>query len=192
VAVVAVVVAVVRVAVVVRVAAAAVSAGNSALASPEKPGAKRRVFYLPFEEYHAMHTGSCLCGDVKFEIEGRLEPIQVCHCQQCRKAQGTPFSTNISVSTQDFKILSGARSLTRYESSPGMVRYFCTRCGSPIYGAKDTDPDIYRVRAGTINELLSVRPVADFFNASKCNWWPITDDLPQFPDAYVSHRKGRA
>ena len=136
-----------------------------------------------------MHTGSCLCGDVKFQIDGKLEPIQVCHCLQCRKAHGTPFSTNISVSAADFRLLSGERALTRYESSPGKVRVFCNRCGSPVYSAKDTDPDIYRVRAGLLNEALSVRPVAHFYTASKCNWWPIADGLPQFPDAYVPHKK---
>ncbi|WP_290537184.1 hypothetical protein [Alcanivorax sp.] len=43
-----------------------------------------------------MYTGSCLCGGVTFEIAGELAPIQVCHCQQCRKAQGTALVTNIS------------------------------------------------------------------------------------------------
>lgn len=138
-----------------------------------------------------MHTGSCLCGDVTFQVDGKLEPIQVCHCLQCRKAQGTPFSTNISVSAMDFKVLTGKRSLTSYESSPGKVRVFCGRCGSPVYSAKDTDPDIYRVRAGLLNEPLGVRVVAHFYTASKCNWWPITDDLPQFPDVYVPNKKSR-
>jgi len=138
-----------------------------------------------------VHTGSCLCGDVKFQIDGKLEPIQVCHCLQCRKAQGTPFSTNISVSARDFKVLSGTRSISTYESSPGYVRAFCNRCGSPVYSASDTDPDIYRVRAGLLNEPLGVRPVAHFYTASKCNWWAITDDLPQFPDVYVPNKKSK-
>jgi hypothetical protein len=44
-----------------------------------------------------MYTGSCLCGGVAYEIDGELEPIQVCHCSQCRKAQGTAIVTNIPV-----------------------------------------------------------------------------------------------
>lgn len=139
-----------------------------------------------------MHTGSCLCGDVTFQIDGKLESIQVCHCQLCRKAQGTPFSTNIPVSLAAFRILSGARTLAQYESSPGKVRFFCGRCGSPIYSAKDSTPDMVRVRAGTLNEPLGVRPIAHFYTASKCNWWPISDALPQFPEAFVPHVKGKA
>ncbi len=33
-----------------------------------------------------MVSGSCLCGGVRFRIEGGLAPTQVCHCGQCRKA----------------------------------------------------------------------------------------------------------
>src|SRR5262245_61771791 len=35
-----------------------------------------------------MHTGSCLCGAVKFSIEGELKPPDACHCSQCRKVSG--------------------------------------------------------------------------------------------------------
>jgi len=132
-----------------------------------------------------MHTGSCLCGDVKFEVDGRLEPIQVCHCQQCRKAHGTPFSTNIPVETAMFRIVKGERSLAQYESSPGTSRMFCRTCGSPVYSAKEASPGTIYVRAGTLNEALGVRPVAHFHTASKCNWWPIADGLPQFPGTFV-------
>ena len=58
-----------------------------------------------------MYTGSCLCGGVRFQIQGELEPIQVCHCSQCRKAQGTPFATNTPVKEAAFQLDSGAELL---------------------------------------------------------------------------------
>ena len=65
------------------------------------------------------------------------------------------------------------------------MRVFCSRCGSPIYSRKSTLPGVLRIRAGLINEPLSAKPIAHFHRASKCDWWPITDDLPQFPETYV-------
>jgi hypothetical protein len=132
-----------------------------------------------------VYTGSCLCGRVQFSIEDELEPIQVCHCQQCRKAQGTPFATNIPVKASAFRITQGAELLSGFESSPGKRRLFCSRCGSPVISKKESLPDVVRVRAGTINEPLRSRPIAHFHVASKCNWWPINDALPQFPESYV-------
>ncbi|MGC4060114.1 MAG: hypothetical protein QM749_04380 [Aquabacterium sp.] len=39
-----------------------------------------------------MYTGSCLCAGIRFRLHLKaLEPIQICHCTQCRKAQGTPI-----------------------------------------------------------------------------------------------------
>ena len=138
-----------------------------------------------------MFTGSCLCGGVQFRIEGELEPIQVCHCSQCRKAQGAPFATNTPVSTTAFHLVCGAELLTSFESSPGKERVFCSKCGSPIYSKKDTIPGVLRIRAGLINEPLSAKPVAHFYTGSKANWWPINDDLPQFESAYVAPAQSR-
>ena len=132
-----------------------------------------------------MHTGSCLCGGVRFRIEADIEPIQVCHCSQCRKAQGTPFATNTPVSTDAFHLISGEELLTSFESSPGKERAFCSKCGSPVYSRKDTLPGVLRSRAGLINEPLSAKPVAHHYTGSKANWWPIDDGLPQFEAASV-------
>jgi hypothetical protein len=132
-----------------------------------------------------LYTGSCLCGGVQFRIEAELDPIQVCHCSQCRKAQGTPFATNTPVSVSAFHLSSGAELLKEFESSPGKKRIFCSTCGSPIYSSQESLPGIVRIRAGLINEPLSVRPIAHFYTGSKCNWWSINDGLPQFPEAYV-------
>lgn len=127
-----------------------------------------------------MYTGSCLCGGVRFRIDQALEPIQICHCEQCRKAQGTPFASNTPVAEAAFHLECETGLLTEFESSPGKRRVFCNRCGSPLYSYKDSLPGVLRIRAGLINEPLSVGPSAHFYTASKCNWWPINDDLPQF------------
>ena len=105
-----------------------------------------------------MYTGNCLCGGVCFQILDELEPIQVCHCSQCRKAQGTAFATNTPVKVTAFQLDSGAELLKSFEASPGKQRVFCSVCGSPIYSKKDALPDVLRIRAGLINEPLSVRP----------------------------------
>ena len=131
------------------------------------------------------YTASCLCGGVKFRITGELEPIQVCHCMQCRKAQGTAFATNAPVARSAFQLDSGAELLTEYESSPGKKRAFCSRCGSPVYSRRDARPEVLRIRVGLLNEPLAVRPSVHFYTSHKANWWDIADDLPQFSEAFI-------
>ncbi|WP_346659491.1 GFA family protein [Pseudomonas sp. RIT-PI-AD] len=109
-----------------------------------------------------------------------MAPIQICHCSQCRRAQGTPFASNIPIKAAAFRLLSGAELLSSFESSPGKRRVFCGTCGSPLYSQKDAVPDVLRIRAGLIDGPLEVRPVAHAYVASKADWWCIADGLPQF------------
>lgn len=131
------------------------------------------------------YTGSCLCGGVSFRIQGELEPIQVCHCRQCRKAQGGPLTTVIPVDTSTFAILKGQALIHAYRSSPGKERLFCSVWGSPLWSRRDLLPDVVRIRAGLIDEPLQVRPAFHAHTGSRCNWWPIDDGLPQYTEGYV-------
>ncbi len=132
-----------------------------------------------------MHSGSCLCGGVTYRIQGPLEAIQICHCGQCRKAQGSAFASNIPVPVERFELLAGQELLSSYQSSPGKERVFCSRCGSPVFSRRLGQPEVIRLRAGLIDEPVASRPVAHFFVSASSSWWPITDRLPQFPLAYV-------
>jgi hypothetical protein len=126
-----------------------------------------------------MHQGSCLCGRVRFEIDGELAGIQLCHCSQCRRAQGAAFAANLPVRASDFRIVAGAPKA--YESSPGKQRLFCGDCGSPIISRTAADPGMVRVRAGLIAEPVETKAVFHFHVASKASWLPISDGLPQYP-----------
>lgn len=137
-----------------------------------------------------MYTGSCLCGGIRFSIHSDLAPIQICHCMQCRKAQGGPFATNIPIDSDSFEVISGKQLLKRYESLPGKSRFFCSNCGSPVYSRRSSLPNVIRIRAGLLNEPLPVRPAFHAFVGSRCNWWPIDDGLPQYMEACEPEQKG--
>ncbi|MFK5891589.1 MAG: GFA family protein [Pseudomonadota bacterium] len=129
-----------------------------------------------------MYTGSCLCGEIQFIIEGQIKNIIHCHCSQCRKAQGSAFATNGIVKAVNFKIISGQDLLTAYESTPGQTKYFCKICGSPIMSKTKSKPDQLRIRLGTISSDIVERPMAHIFTTSKANWEDISGDLPQYND----------
>lgn len=137
-----------------------------------------------------MVTGSCLCGGVKFRIQGELAPIQICHCEQCRKAQGGPFASNIPVEATAFEWLAGRELLLQFESSPGKLRHFCSRCGAPVYSERSSLPGVMRVRAGLIDGPLPTQVESHAYVASKANWWPINDDLPQHATGWAPPKPG--
>ena len=98
-----------------------------------------------------MFKGSCLCGDVRYEVRGDLGEFGCCHCTSCRKASGSAFGANSPVDRERFTLLSGEASLREYESSPGKLRVFCSRCGSPLYAYLRRTPEILRLRLGALD-----------------------------------------
>ncbi len=128
-----------------------------------------------------MLTGGCLCGEVRYELDGKVSPIWLCHCSKCRRATGSAFHASTVCQPDDFSWLSGADRLTVYEDTPGYRRCFCGRCGSPVpiyleqfglmfipAGGLEGDP------GRTVNHHI--------FVASKAPWYEITDDHPQFDE----------
>jgi hypothetical protein len=98
-----------------------------------------------------MLEGGCLCGGVRFAIDGKLGPAGHCHCSQCRRASGAAFASNAPVRTRYFTLRSGAELVREYESSPGKYRAFCCRCGSPLYSRRESEPALRRIRLGTLD-----------------------------------------
>src|SRR5690606_20182876 len=72
--------------------------------------------------------GSCLCGGVRFQINGPLTGALNCHCSMCRKAHGAAFRSRARVEARDFELLAGEELIKFYESSPGNHRGFCGVC----------------------------------------------------------------
>ena len=75
-----------------------------------------------------VRTGRCLCGHVRYELEGELPPLVNCHCQFCRRAHGAAFVTIAWVPRQHLRIVSGERDIQRFGGEEG-YRYFCAQCG---------------------------------------------------------------
>jgi hypothetical protein len=127
-----------------------------------------------------MLRGSCLCGQVRYEVSGKLcDPLN-CHCSMCRKAQGAAFRSRARVQSRDFRWTSGEHLLTFFESSPGNHRGFCRVCGSPILSKFDADGSVLSLPLGTLDDDPGIRPQMHVYVASKAPWFTISDDLPQF------------
>jgi hypothetical protein len=129
-----------------------------------------------------MLQGSCLCGAVRYEIDGELGAITFCHCSRCRKANGSAFLAASPVPTAQLRILSGQEILAHYESSPGVYRVFCSRCASPLWSKRNAMPEFVRLRIGTLDTPISQKPTSHIFVADKAEWFEICDDVPQYAE----------
>jgi len=129
-----------------------------------------------------MYRGSCLCGEIRYQIEGELSDFGYCHCRSCRKASGSAFGANAGVSRARFALSDSKSFLREFESSPSKLRAFCSNCGSPIYAYMKTSPELLRIRLGTLDTPFEKSAKAHTFVRDNAPWHAISGDLPQFQE----------
>src|SRR5262249_17234079 len=122
--------------------------------------------------------GSCLCGDVAWEVDGPLDFMSHCHCSRCRKAHGSAFQTSVMCDAGDFRYTRGRERIARFQSSPDLCRTFCERCGTPV--TNDANPWQGKLfcPAGALDDDIDVPPLGPIFVRSKAPRDQIPGRLP--------------
>ena len=123
--------------------------------------------------------GGCLCGAVEYSIRDALIFAGYCHCSDCRKWTGSPFSASGGVSKSDFKILKGRDNFACFKKEDNTLSYFCKNCSSLLYGDTHKTDTIYFL-LGTLDESPSLKPQWHAYTAFKVDWYEINDRLPKF------------
>ncbi len=124
-------------------------------------------------------AGGCLCGAVRFRIEGEPAWVACCHCSMCRRAHGAGSVAWVGVPAARLLLTKGAAHLTRYQSSAGATRSFCGRCGSPMLFEAARWPGEVHVALGLLDPDHGLRPTAHAFFDDRAPWVHVDDGLPR-------------
>jgi hypothetical protein len=125
-----------------------------------------------------IHRGGCLCGRVRYETRGAPLWVAHCHCASCRRHTGSPVATFVGYTNDQVKFVSNARAL--YESSPGVRRGFCARCGTPISYESDRAGDELHLYVCTLDDPAHFVPTVHVHYAEHLPWFDVHDSLPRF------------
>jgi hypothetical protein len=126
----------------------------------------------------SQHAGSCLCGGVRFTVEGEFERFYLCHCAHCRKDSGSAHAANLFSSRAKIRWLAGEDQVSRFRL-PGTrhSRSFCTVCGSALPSVQ-MDGALLVVPAGSLDGAAPRLPDAHIFMSSKADWDSALERLP--------------
>jgi hypothetical protein len=123
-----------------------------------------------------MATGHCLCGQLRFETRGEAHWVAYCHCASCRRHAGSPVTCFVNFAT-DAVVFEGARA--RYESSPGVTRSHCARCGTPISYETTRRPDEIDLYLNAFDQPEDFTPQSHAFFGERIPWFDTRDELPR-------------
>ncbi len=127
-----------------------------------------------------MIKGSCLCTQVQYEYHGEITELAVCHCHQCKRAQGTAFVTNAPIESSKLKWISGEALLKSYYSSENKRRVFCQNCASPLFSQRTDMPETVRLRVGTVTHGHIPQPDYQIYCESSSSWFSLDESKPRY------------
>jgi hypothetical protein len=130
-----------------------------------------------------VHTGGCLCGQVRFTIDAEPQGARMCWCRDCQRIASGSATVNVLFPEQAVAYEGEMTTLRLIADSGNTVeRGFCPKCGAQMYSKTLDPPGLpMRVRAGTLDDPELMAPTAIIWAASAPSWAPLDPDLPHHP-----------
>jgi hypothetical protein len=117
-------------------------------------------------------VGGCLCGAVRYQVDGKPFRIGLCHCADCRKESGSSFSS-FAHWPRDTFTYSG-------EISTYAGRSFCPRCGGRLFCLNDNDVEI---RFGSLDKApTDLVPEMEVWTKRREKWLPVIQSTKRFDE----------
>lgn len=130
-------------------------------------------------------TGGCLCGQVKYQTEGKQVTSFNCHCRDCQRTSGTGHISGIAVPS-DTVVISGEIKLFESTGGSGNVvkRGFCPNCGSNLLGIPTVMKSLTVLTAGSLDQPELFKPKMAAFCDSALSWDQPAAEAIKFAEGF--------
>jgi hypothetical protein len=120
-------------------------------------------------------TGRCLCGGVTYRADAEPVVQAVCHCTDCQRQTGNPFSVIVAVPRAALEVEGSTLasfSTTGDDHGGETERTFCSTCGSPISSIAAVMPELVFIKAGSLDDASWLEPSVEAWTSSAQPWSP--------------------
>jgi hypothetical protein len=127
-------------------------------------------------------TGRCLCGAVTYSAAAEPAVQAVCHCTDCQRQTGNPFSVLVAVPRDAFEISGdtlASFSTTGTDHGGETKRHFCSACGSPLFSDAAVMPQLVFIKAGSLDDASWLQPAVEAWTSSAQPWSPRFENTAQ-------------
>lgn len=129
-----------------------------------------------------VRLGGCNCGAIRYAASGDPLTCFICHCHLCQKRTGSAFSMSLVYPVPRVSITCGIpETSTRVTPSGGRnTSTECPVCRSRLWVHRDGSNTL-NVRAGTLDDVGELRPIAQFWTSSGQRW-ALLPNVLSFPE----------
>ena len=126
-------------------------------------------------------TGGCACGAIRYECNA--EPIVMfnCHCRDCQRASGGPYTAVVYVPAKAFTITKGSPRYhkTSSEAMGHNKRAFCPDCGSRLFGGISSEGQ--GITASSLDDPTLFKAQFEIFASDAQPWDHMDPKATKFP-----------
>ena len=122
-----------------------------------------------------VRRASCGCGLIELHASGEPRRVGLCHCLDCRKLHSAPVSAFV-IFPRSAVAITGPQegplphaALGTFQSKPGYVRAFCTRCGSHVFWVTERSDEI-ELSVGSFDETNLFTPTYESWTIRRERW----------------------
>jgi len=119
-----------------------------------------------------------MCGAARYEISLKGVHTLACHCRQCQKHMGTPYSIFVVVPANQFNWLS--KPSHHISISDRATRLFCGTCGTCIKWEGKNTPDEAEVNAMTLDDPSGLTINEEIYVRTRLPWIGALEGVPQY------------
>jgi len=124
-------------------------------------------------------TGGCMCGGVRYAVDGPLRQVIACHCVQCRRASGHFVAA--TATRKKYFSFTKQDGLAWYTAVPGYRRGFCKECGSSLF-FEEVGKERISIAAGSLDEQQGLHIAAHIYTAEAGDYYSIERGVPCSPE----------
>ncbi|WP_334188998.1 GFA family protein [Noviherbaspirillum sp.] len=125
-------------------------------------------------------AGGCACGAIRYACSEPPLGMFNCHCRDCQRAGGGPFSPLMAMAASTVRI-DGTPAFYTAQASGGNhgTCGFCAVCGTQLFARNPDRPDVLMIKAASLNEPAAFKPVADIWTVNALPWVHFDRHIPK-------------
>ena len=122
-----------------------------------------------------VRTATCCCKRISITVEGDPVLNGICNCDDCKRRTGSAFGWSAYFEDSQVIETSGDPSVYDVDVTPPQRRYFCAACGSTLYWASGSFPEMTGVAGGSFVDAPLPEPTASYRDRRRCHWVGLPD-----------------
>ena len=134
-------------------------------------------------------SGRCYCGACRIEAKSP-QIVAYCHCSDCRRVTGAPVGAFAAFAPADVAFVPPLGEGVSH--NPGVRRWYCADCGSPLAATYDYLPGQIYVPLGLLDQAAVLAPQVHAHAECRLPWLQIDDGLDRIEGSSRAVLQGAA